>query len=283
MKSTVFITGAIIFALFAVRVLAFLKTVEESESEIRILRPSLAALDRKINSVASGEINEDIRIKKGAAIIARKAAINAALKAIAEASIEDAKIFVRPSKRVFEEKKSILGLEISNYLDAVRGYANADLRSARAISLKIGEISIEAEASGSGEIVVFGKYLVFKGYLSAETELFSKILGQFKFSPEKGKIFLRPVGGHSFLDFAFKIKILGNDFTIRKRVKFDLAEAAPSIEIPASISARFESPFAPLINGAKRRNWIAELKRLRFETKNDRIFARFELSSRLEE
>ncbi len=221
---------------------------EESQAEITLLKQRIDSIDALINAMPKPhETASDITLRF------RRSALNSLFAVFASHRTDDIHLTLLPTRPVWTESKSLLGMSMMNTVDVDTGTFLVNIKKFEFSAFNRNTVRVGLEIEGGGLIGVSGRYAGIPLHASPLLELYLQDGLTFGISSAGADNILLKPDSHTFL-LKTKMSIQFLQWTIPyyKEVTIEAEGVVGAIILPLSVSSTVMFP-APWARDASRR------------------------------
>ncbi len=221
---------------------------ETSEASILILRRQIDSIDAAINAMAKPRASaNDITLRF------RRSALNALFAAFASHGTEDIHLRLLPTRPVWSESTSFLGMSVRNTLDVDTGTVFVDIKKIECAAFNRNTVEMGLEIEGGGLIGVSGRYAGIP--LRASLLLSLSLRDNLRFSITSAgldNILLTPDRHTFLLKTTMSVRFMQWTIPYTRELPLEAETVIGAIVLPLSVSSTVMFP-APWAQDANRR------------------------------
>ena len=211
---------------------------EESQRAIDELRPNLVSADSAVDGMS-----RTLPAGANLTLHIRNDVINRFLKAFADARSDDVRIRILPTRPLFNERKSILGIEYVNYLDLDSGEIRLNLKSLRYEGTTTNGIKTAVRIEGNGLVYATGRYTGIPAKASPKVDLVLDDFIEFEvLQQDMNSIVLKAKPKEIVLNATFRFKLLEWEIPWTQTIPLRVEELLKPVSFPVSISTSIPFP-----------------------------------------
>jgi hypothetical protein len=215
-----------------------LPTVEQSEAAIQRLREDIEHAERPLRI-----FERRFEGSRDAVSIVRANVVNRLLAAVASQRSDDIIIAFSPTRPLLSERKSILGIQYTNYLDIDSGRVSVNLRRAELVSTRRNVLRVFLHIEGGGRIAASGRYTGIPAHASPRIELSLRDTISLELSVGKnGTILLVPQRREALLHATLYVNLAGWELPWKEDIPLRVDELLTPMELPGLISTTIKLP-----------------------------------------
>jgi hypothetical protein len=225
-----------------------LPSTEESVASIAVLKRQIDSIDAVVNAMPKPlAVANDITLRF------RRSALNALFTAFASHRTDDIHLQLLPTRPMWSETKSLLGMTVVNTIDVDTGTVLVDIKRFECSAFAKNTVDILVEIEGTGMIAVSGRYAGVP--LSAAPSLSLYLQDKVRFmitSAGADNILLKPEPHTFMLKTKMSVQFLQWSIPYYREIPVEAEGVIKSIVLPLSISSTLMFP-APWAQDASRR------------------------------
>lgn len=213
-------------------------SITESQQKIKILTPKLDSLDRLISAkVPQSPAGFDIFTRF------KREAMNRILSAFAQNRTDDITIDFLPTRPLWKEDKSVLGMTYSNYVDVESGTIAVNLKSFRFDKFDANGADASIELEGTGNIGVSGKYTGIPASATPNVQFYLFDQVHFDIFPtDSDYVILKPQPKMITLKTKISISLLKLELPYYREIPLQVADLIKPVSIPAALTSDVQFP-----------------------------------------
>jgi hypothetical protein len=225
-----------------------LPPAEESAAAITTLRRQIDSIDAAINTMP-----KPLAVANDMTLRFRRASLNMLFGAFASHRTDDIQLQLPPTRPMWTETKSLLGMNIVNTIDVDTGTVFVDIKGFECSAFAKNTVDIRLEIEGTGMISVSGRYAGVPLHASPSLSLYLQDMVKFTISSAGADNILLKPDAHTFmLKTKMSIQFLQWTIPYYREIPLEAEGMIKSIVLPLSISSTLMVP-APWAQDASRR------------------------------
>lgn len=229
-----------------------LPSVEESRAAAADFRARTAALDSSVTLSSAG-------LPGGADIVSRTrlSAVNRLLERVTAAGTKDVHIELLPTRPLWREETSVLGIPVVNHIDIESGRLDIDLKRFRFTGADANTLTAEIEIEGEGKATVSGRYAGVPASASPTARFYLRDSVRFVIAAaDSDAVRLTPQPKTVLLKTKVSVSLLGWTVPYDREIPLSSTDLIRPIVVPSALRSEIVFPLPAAQYGEQRLEYV---------------------------